>query len=113
MAGTMGGSCGPGRVPMALRFKLQVLVIAEDGAETSEDLIVLDKEHERLAQFGLTLAEGKQLLREVQRWMVEQQVTAFLATQLACPTCGRERGTKDHKTLGLRTPFGKVTLESP
>ena len=98
---------------MSLRFKIQFVIIAEDGTETSEELIVLDKEHERLEQLGLTLAEGKQLLREVQRRVLERQVTAFLATQAVCPACGRERGTKDHKTLGLRTLFGTVTLESP
>src|SRR5205807_550917 len=72
-----------------------------------------DQEHERLEQLGLTLAEGKQLLREVQRRVVQQQATAFLATQTACPTCGRERSLKDHKTLGLRTLFGKLSLHSP
>ena len=51
---------------MSVRFKIQFVVVAEDGAETSEELVVLDKEHERLEHLGLTLAEGKQLLREVQ-----------------------------------------------
>ena len=98
---------------MPLRFKLQLVVVADDGVTATEDLIFLDKEHERLEQLGLTLAEGKQLLREVQRRVLERQVKTFLATQAVCPDCGRERGTKDHKTLGLRTLFGKVTLESP
>jgi hypothetical protein len=44
---------------------------------------------------------------------VQQQATAFLATQTACPTCGRERSLKDHKTLGLRTLFGKLSLDNP
>ena len=64
---------------MSLRFKLQLVAVADDGSETSEEVVVLDKEHERLAQLGLTLAEGKQLLREVQRRVLEQQVTAFLS----------------------------------
>jgi hypothetical protein len=98
---------------MSLQFKLQLVIVAEDGSASTEDLVVLDKEHERLEQLGLTLAEGKQLLREVQRRVLERQVMAFLATQVTCPGCGRKRGTKDHKTLGLRTLFGNVTLESP
>src|SRR5207244_11060681 len=61
----------------------------------------------------LTLAEGKQLLREVQQRVLARQAAAFLAAQAACPGCGRERSIKDHKTVGLRTLFGKVTLESP
>ena len=97
---------------MPLRFKLQLVAVADDGSETSEDIVVLDKEHERLEQLGLTLAEGKELLREVQRRVLEQQVTAFLAVETACPHCGRQRGTKDRKRLSLRTLFGKLTLQS-
>ena len=97
---------------MPLRFKLQLVAVADDGSETSEDIVVLDKEHARLEQLGLTLAEGKELLREVQRRVLEQQVTAFLAVETACPNCGRQRGTKDRKRLSLRTLFGKLTLQS-
>src|SRR5207248_10864098 len=105
--------CPLGSAPMPVHLKIQLVSVAEDGSESIEDLLVLTKEHERLEQLGLTLGEGKQLLREVQRRIVQQQATAFLATQTACPTCGRERSTKDHKTLGLRTLFGKLSLDSP
>jgi hypothetical protein len=44
---------------------------------------------------------------------VQQQATAFLAAQRACPTCGRQRSTKDHKTLSVRALFGKLSLDSP
>src|SRR5215204_5273554 len=108
VAGYPGALFPTWRYPMPLRFKLQLVVVADDGVTATEDLIFLDKEHERLEQLGLTLAEGKQLLREVQRRVLERQVKTFLATQAVCPDCGRERGTKDHKTLGLRTLFGKV-----
>src|SRR5438128_1693267 len=98
---------------MPVQLKIQLVSVAEDGSESTQELVVLTKEHERLEHLGLTLAEGKQLLREVQRRAVQQQATAFLAAQAACPTCGRQRGIKDHKTLGLRTLFGKLSLDSP
>src|SRR5438067_13826276 len=98
---------------MPVQLKVQLVSVAEDGSESTEDLLVLTKQHERLEQLGLTLGEGKQLLREVQRRIVQQQATAFLAAQAACPTCGRERSIKAHKTIGLRTLFGKVSLDSP
>jgi DNA repair exonuclease SbcCD ATPase subunit len=87
---------------MPAQLKVQLVSVAEDGSESTEDLLVLTKQHERVEQLGLTLAESKQLLREVQRRVVQQQATAFLATQTACPTCGRQRNIKDHKLLGLR-----------
>src|SRR2546430_16217313 len=98
---------------MPVQFKVQLVSVAEDGSESTEDLLVVTKQHEQLDQLGLTLAEGKQLLREVQGRVVQQQATAFLVSQTACPTCGRERSSKDHKTLGLRTLFGKLSLDSP
>src|SRR5712692_697466 len=98
---------------MPVQLKVQLVSVAEDGSERAEDLVVLTKEHEGLEQLGLVLAEGKQLLREVQGRVVRQQATAFLVGQTACPTCGRERSIKDHKTLGLHTLFGKISLDSP
>jgi hypothetical protein len=98
---------------MALRFKLQLVVVTDDGEQVSVDeLVVLNKDHERLEQLGLTLAEAKALLLEVQRQVLTRQPTAFLASRTACPSCGRRRGTKDHKTILFRTLFGKLALDS-
>ena len=44
---------------------------------------------------------------------MQQQATAFLAARTVCPTCGRQRSTKEHKALGLRTLFGKISLDGP
>jgi hypothetical protein len=96
---------------MALRFKLQLVVVADDDQQVSvDDLVVLTKEHERL---GLTLAEAKALLLEVQRRVLGRQIAAFLASRTPCPTCGRSRGIKDHKTIVFRTLFVKLELMSP
>jgi hypothetical protein len=79
---------------MPVHLKIQLVSVAEDGSERAEDVLVLTKQHEGLEQLGLTLAEGKQLLRELQRRVVQQQATAFLTAQKACPTCGRERSIR-------------------
>ena len=98
---------------MALRFKVQLVMIAEDGEETAHELIVLDKEHERIEQLGLSLAEAKLLLRELQQQVLERQIAAFLGCRVVCPACGRARGIKDRKSLWFRTLFGKLALASP
>jgi hypothetical protein len=41
------------------------------------------------------------------------QAAAFLASRVACPSCGRARGIKDHKTISFRTLFGRLELASP
>src|SRR6188472_2259869 len=99
---------------MALRFKLQLVVVADDDQPVSADeLIVLDKDYARLEQLGLTLAEAKALLLAVQRQVFDRQIAAFLASRTPCPTCGRERGIKDRKTIVFRTLFGKLELAGP
>ena len=43
---------------MALRFRLQLVVVADDDQQVSvDDLVVLTKEHDRLEQVGLTLGD--------------------------------------------------------
>ena len=98
---------------MPVQVSAQLASVAEDGSECTEELLVLARQHERLEQLGLSLAKRKQLLREAQRRVVQQQARAFLATHRACPTCGRERSLKDHQTLSVRTRFGKLRLDSP
>ena len=98
---------------MALRVRVQLVVVAEDGEETVQDLANLAKEHERIEQLGLTLSEAKEILRELQRQVLERQIAVFLSGRVACPSCGRARGSKDHKSLTFRTVFGKLVLASP
>ena len=94
---------------MALRFKLQLVVLADNDEQVSvDDIAVLNKDHERLEHLGLTLAEAKALLLELQRQVLTRQIAAFVASRTPCPTCGRRRGIKDHQTIVFRTLFGKL-----
>ena len=78
---------------MALRLKLQLVVVDDDDQQVSVDeLVVLNKDHERPEHLGLTLTEAKALLLELQRQILNRQMAAFLATRVPCPRCGRPRG---------------------
>jgi hypothetical protein len=98
---------------MSLCFKLQLVVMGDDKEECIEDVVVLNKPHERIEHLGLSLGEAKTLLLELQRQIVIRQIAAFLATRAACLSCGRTRGVKDHKTVVFRTLFGNLDLVSP
>lgn len=99
---------------MALQFKLQLVVVTNDDQQVSVDeLVVLNKDHERPEHLGLTLAEAKALLLELQWQVLNRRLAAFLASRAPCPTCGRRRGVKDHKAIVFRTLFGKLRLASP
>lgn len=93
-----------GAARMALRFKLQLVGVTDNDEQVFVDeLVVLNKDSERLEHLGLTLAEAKALLLELQRQVLSRQVAAFLAARTPCPNCGRARGLKDHKTILFRT----------
>ncbi len=62
---------------------------------------------------GLTLAESKQVLHDLQRTVVEHQVAAFLEQQRPCPHCRKRRRLKDSADVPFRTLFGTVLVPNP
>jgi hypothetical protein len=73
---------------MSVRFKVQLVVMADDHEVCVDDVAVRDKQHRRLAHIGLSLAEAKTLLLELQRQVLTRQIAAFLATR-AGGTCSQ------------------------
>jgi len=97
-----------------MRFKVQLLVCADDGrTDTTHEVAVLEKDYHRIEQLGLTLVEAKQLRTQLQRHMVEQQATAYLATRAQCPACGTPFQVKEQTTRTVRTLLSTVILASP
>ena len=66
-----------------------------------------------LTQLGLSLAEGKQLVYEAQRTLVNAQANGFVAASRHCPQCGATLSIKANHTIRYRTVFGKMTIGSP
>jgi hypothetical protein len=62
---------------------------------------------------GLTLAEGKMILKDLQQVVVESQVSSLLLPKRTCPECGESRCSKGNHTLSVRTVFGRLTVRSP
>jgi hypothetical protein len=55
-----------------MRVKLQLVLCSEDGREeTVTDLVSWNKDSRRLEHLGLTLAESKQLLKRIQKKLLE------------------------------------------
>jgi hypothetical protein len=73
---------------MPLGFKLQLVVVAGDDDECIEDVVVMEKQHERLEHISLSLAEAKTLLLQLQRQIVAMQIAAYLITR-AHSACAR------------------------
>jgi len=85
----------------------------DDDEGKTEQLLCLTRGDASLATLGLTVAEGKALLRELQRVVLARQVEDYLRRQRPCPHCGRARSIKDDGTSPYRTAFGKVRLPNP
>jgi molybdopterin biosynthesis enzyme MoaB len=88
-----------------------------EGGETSETeatiVAVVEREDRSVADLGLTLAEGRAFLAEVQSSLVSEQTAGSMESQLACHLCGSMQAHKDARSIVLRTVFGKVDVPSP
>src|SRR5215813_5861814 len=97
-----------------MRVKLQLVMYNDKGdEETVTDVIILNKNHQRIEHLGLTLAESKQLLSTLQRHLLQQQITTFLDTRATCPDCGTPLKLKARGSRSFRTLFGTFTFDSP
>ena len=76
-------------------------------------LAVVERRDGSLTQLGLTLAEGRSLLAEVQAELISKQVEGWLPSQTHCLRCGAALSHKDNRSTVLRTVYGKVTVKSP
>jgi hypothetical protein len=93
-------------------FQIQIIAITEDGEKDVREITLLTRGELTPETLGLSLAEGKAILKEIQQIVVEQQVGSFLASQERCPACSRRRHSKGYCDLSVRTLFGKLSLSS-
>src|SRR5215467_13669579 len=97
-----------------MRVKVQLVICADDeGTDTRHDVAVLERDCQRLEQLGLTLAEAKQLLTQLQQQVVAHQASLFVTTRSHCAACGTPLVRKEEATRLLRTLFGTMLLISP
>ena len=97
-----------------MRLKVQLVIRADDdGTDTIHDVAVLEKDCQRIEQLGLSLAEAKQLLTQLQQHVVAYQAAAFVMTRSHCQACGTPLQSKEETTRLLCTLFGTVLLTSP
>src|SRR5689334_22675811 len=62
---------------------------------------------------GLTQAQAKQLLAELQRHLVQAQTEEYCRSRRRCPRCGAQRPLKDRRPRQLRSLFGVVAVHAP
>jgi hypothetical protein len=93
--------------------RVQVVVVTEDGCEEISQIASIERTDLKPETLGLTLAEGKAILKGIQQTLIQQQICSCLAPWRQCPDCGRRRHSKGYHNLSLRTVFGCLKLKSP
>jgi len=95
-----------------MKFKIQLITQGETG-ETIHELVCLERETEGLEAIGISLAEAKTLLANLQKQVVEQQIAAFLSNRQQCPNCTQAFRHKGQHPVVFRTLFGNLKIPSP
>src|SRR5260370_39937759 len=97
-----------------MRFRLQLITISDDGSERIQPVAELARGCElRPETTGLTLAEGKQILKQVQQVVIDEQVQTCMAQHRQCTICGELPSRKGHHQIKVVTVFGKRQIRSP
>ena len=97
-----------------MKIQVQITIQSDEGqAAVVHEVACLERGPLRPDTLGLSLAEARSILAGLERTMAEGQAAAFVAQARRCARCGRERACKGHHALVFRTPFGKLTLDSP
>lgn len=97
-----------------MRFEITLLrVTTPDGEMEEREVMVLDKGHAQHEDTGLSIEEGKALLKVLQHQIVEAQAEAFCASKAACQGCKRRLRRKGTHLIRYRTIFGDIPVTSP
>src|SRR5258707_12510125 len=94
-----------------MRFRLQLITISDDDSERLHPVAELARGCElRPEATGLTLSEGKQILKQVQQVVIDEQVQTCMAQHRRCAICGELLSHKGHHQIKLRTEFAKLHI---
>jgi len=94
---------------------LRLVETRADGSSRSVDVLEITRPGDLgdLADLGLTLADGRQPLAQVQQAVVAAQSRDHAARRPECRTCATLCQVKDYRPRRIATVFGPVTLRLP
>lgn len=96
-----------------MRMKIQVVTISDNGEETTQDVASLERGELLPENLGLSIQDGKTILKGVQETLVDKQVEASFRVAKRCSKCCQSRNTKGYHDVKLRTIFGSIQIKSP
>src|SRR5262249_21359067 len=97
----------------SMKVTIQVVIERDDEPPIVDEIACLERAALTSDTLGLTLAEAKTVLAQLQDVIVRQQAAAYVAQQQICPHCNARRTHKGHHAIAMRSLFGKLRLVSP
>ena len=96
-----------------MKIKIQVVIELDNGnTQTIQEVSKIERSGLQPENLGLSIAESKVLLQNIQSTLVERQVAEYLAQNSSCLHCEKKLLHKDKRTIVYRTVFGKLNLHS-
>ena len=96
-----------------MKFRVEVICVNEGGAEERREVMEMERRELATETLGLSLAEGKAILRGVQDFVASQQISEDLRRRRSCPKCGQRYHSKEAGTSTVETVFGPVAVANP
>jgi len=96
-----------------MKFTVQLVIEPGDGSTVVTEVATFEREALTEATLGLTLAESKTLLAQLQERLVAQQAASYTTAQQTCPACGAPRRCKGQHQIVVCSLFGTLRIKSP
>ena len=96
-----------------MRFRVEVICVNDEGTEQRHGVMEMERRELARETLGLSLAEGKAILRGVQNFVAFQQTSEDLQRRRSCLNCGQRYHSKEAGTSKVETVFGPVAVSNP
>jgi hypothetical protein len=96
-----------------MKFRVEVICVNDTGTEERREVMEMERQQLAMETLGLSLAEGKAILRGLQDFFASQQVSEDLQRRRRCPNCGQRYHSKEAGTSTVETVFGPAAVPNP
>jgi hypothetical protein len=96
-----------------MKFRVEVICVNDTGAEERREVMEMERQELAMETFGLSLAEGKAILRGAQDFVTSQQISEDLKRLRHCANCGQQYHSQAAGTSTVETVFGPATVPNP
>lgn len=85
----------------------------EEKDDIMIDIAAFDKGCTGPEHIGLSIAEAKTILQNIQKNVIENQINESLEAYACCDVCQATLNTKDNRKIKFRTLYGTVDVKNP